>query len=264
MMGTILQSRLLPPPPPIKLSHSSLLFSPSQQHSRSNLKFTSKSSPSTITMASIKVHGVPMSTATMRVLAALYEKELEFELIPVDMRAGAHKQEPFLSLNPFGQIPALQDGDLTLFESRAITEYIADEYSEKGEKLMCPGCNKVKALTKVWLNVEGQQFDPIASKIAFERVFKGMFGMTTDPAAVQDLEGKLVRVLDIYEARLSKSEFLACDCFTLADLHHLPVIHYLMGTDSKALFESRPKVCEWVKKITARPAWAKVVDLQKQ
>ncbi|KAH0933213.1 hypothetical protein HID58_010330 [Brassica napus] len=252
MMRTILQSQLLPPPP-IKLRHSSLLFSPSQ-HSRPNLKFTSKSSPSppTITMASIKVHGVPMSTATMRVLAALYEKELEFELIPVDMRAGAHKQEPFLSLNPFGQIPALQD------------EYIGDEYSEKGEKLMCPGCNKVKALTKVWLNVEGQQFDPIASKIAFERIFKGMFGMTTDPAAVQELEGKLVRVLDIYEARLSKSEFLACDCFTLADLHHLPVIHYLMGTDSKALFESRPKVCEWVKKITARPAWAKVVDLQKQ
>ncbi|KAJ0239964.1 Glutathione S-transferase F8 [Hirschfeldia incana] len=263
MMRTILQGRLLPPPP-IKLRHSSLLFSPS--HSHHNLKFTTKSSPSPsrITMASIKVHGVPMSTATMRVLAALYEKELEFELLPVDMRAGAHKQEPFLSLNPFGQIPALQDGDLTLFESRAITEYIADEYSEKGEKLTCPGCKKVKAITKVWLNVEGQQFDPIASKIAFERIFKGMFGMTMDPAAVQELEGKLVKVLDIYEARLSKSEFLACDCFTLADLHHLPVIHYLMGTDSKTLFESRPKVSEWVKKITARPAWAKVVDLQKQ
>lgn len=88
--------------------------------------------------------------------------------------------------------------------------------------------------------------------------------MTTDPAAVQELEGKLVKVLDIYEARLSKSEFLACDCFTLADLHHLPAIHFLMGTDSKTLFESRPKVCEWVKKITARPAWSKVVALQKQ
>ncbi|VVB03648.1 unnamed protein product [Arabis nemorensis] len=215
-------------------------------------------------MAGIKVHGIPMSTATMRVLAALYEKELDFDLIPVDMRAGAHKQEPFLSLNPFGQIPALEDGDLTLFESRAIAEYIAEEYSEKGEKLFCPGCKKVKAATKVWLQVEGQQFDPIASKLAFERVFKGMFGMTTDPAAVEELEGKLVKVLDIYEARLAKSEFLACDCFTLADLNHLPAIHYLMGTDSKKLFESRPKVSEWVKKITARPAWAKVVELQKK
>ncbi|KFK37514.1 hypothetical protein AALP_AA4G267100 [Arabis alpina] len=215
-------------------------------------------------MAGIKVHGFPMSTATMRVLAALYEKELDFDLIFVDMRAGAHKQESFLSLNPFGQVPALEDGDLTLFESRAIAEYIVEEYSEKGEKLFCPGCKKVKAATKVWLQVEGQQFDPIASKLAFESVFKGMSGMSADPKAVEELEGKLVKVLDIYEARLGKSEFLACDCFTLADLNHLPAIHYLMGTDSKKLFESRTKVSEWVKKITARPAWAKVVELTKQ
>nr|AAK64009.1 At2g47730/F17A22.12 [Arabidopsis thaliana]AAL76154.1 At2g47730/F17A22.12 [Arabidopsis thaliana] len=177
-------------------------------------------------MASIKVHGVPMSTATMRVLATLYEKDLQFELIPVDMRAGAHKQEAHLALNPFGQIPALEDGDLTLFESRAITQYLAEEYSEKGEKLISQDCKKVKATTNVWLQVEGQQFDPNASKLAFERVFKGMFGMTTDPAAVQELEGKLQKVLDVYEARLAKSEFLAGDSFTLADLHHLPAIHY--------------------------------------
>ncbi|CAG7873506.1 hypothetical protein HID58_016740 [Brassica napus] len=212
----------------------------------------------------IKVHGVPISTATMRVLATLYEKGLDFELVPVDMKAGAHKQEPLISLNPFGQIPALLDGDLTLFESRAITDYIADEYNNKGEKLLCQSCKKLKAITKVWLQVEGQQFDPIASKLAFERVFKGMLGMTTDPAAVEDLEAKLVKVLDIYEARLSKSPFLAGDCFTLADLHHLPIIYYLMGTDSKKLFESRPKVSEWIKKITARPSWVKVLNLQKQ
>ncbi|XP_009142506.1 glutathione S-transferase F8, chloroplastic [Brassica rapa] len=212
----------------------------------------------------IKVHGVPISTATMRVLATLYEKGLDFELVPVDMKAGAHKQEPLISLNPFGQIPALLDGDLTLFESRAITEYIADEYNNKGEKLLCQSCKKLKAITKVWLQVEGQQFDPIASKLAFERVFKGMLGMTTDPATVEDLEAKLVKVLDIYEARLSKSPILAGDCFTLADLHHLPIIYYLMGTDSKKLFESRPKVSEWIKKITARPSWVKVLNLQKQ
>uniref|UniRef100_M4CJQ0 glutathione transferase n=2 Tax=Brassica campestris TaxID=3711 RepID=M4CJQ0_BRACM len=200
----------------------------------------------------------------MRVLATLYEKGLDFELVPVDMKAGAHKQEPLISLNPFGQIPALLDGDLTLFESRAITEYIADEYNNKGEKLLCQSCKKLKAITKVWLQVEGQQFDPIASKLAFERVFKGMLGMTTDPATVEDLEAKLVKVLDIYEARLSKSPILAGDCFTLADLHHLPIIYYLMGTDSKKLFESRPKVSEWIKKITARPSWVKVLNLQKQ
>ncbi|CAA0377557.1 unnamed protein product [Arabidopsis thaliana] len=262
-MGAI-QARLplfLSPP---SIKHHTFLHSSS---SNSNFKIRSNkssSSSSSIIMASIKVHGVPMSTATMRVLATLYEKDLQFELIPVDMRAGAHKQEAHLALNPFGQIPALEDGDLTLFESRAITQYLAEEYSEKGEKLISQDCKKVKATTNVWLQVEGQQFDPNASKLAFERVFKGMFGMTTDPAAVQELEGKLQKVLDVYEARLAKSEFLAGDSFTLADLHHLPAIHYLLGTDSKVLFDSRPKVSEWIKKISARPAWAKVIDLQKQ
>ncbi|GMN71632.1 hypothetical protein TIFTF001_054627, partial [Ficus carica] len=66
-------------------------------------------------MATIKVHGLTMSGATRRVLVCLYEKDLDFELVPVNMSTGAHKQEPFLSLNPFGQIPAVEIGDLQLF-----------------------------------------------------------------------------------------------------------------------------------------------------
>ena len=50
-------------------------------------------------MAAIKVHGSLISTATTRVLTTLYEKDLEFEFVAVDMRAGEHKEEHFLSLN---------------------------------------------------------------------------------------------------------------------------------------------------------------------
>ena len=50
-------------------------------------------------MAVLKLHGTPFSTAAMRALAALYEKELDFELVPVDMKAGQHKSEAFLALN---------------------------------------------------------------------------------------------------------------------------------------------------------------------
>jgi DNA-binding cell septation regulator SpoVG len=50
-------------------------------------------------MAAIKVHGSPLSTATIRVLAAIYEKELDHEFVLVDMRVGEHKKEHFLSLN---------------------------------------------------------------------------------------------------------------------------------------------------------------------
>ena len=50
-------------------------------------------------MAAIKVHGNPLSTASMRVLAAVYEKEIDHEFVFIDIRAGEHKKEHFLSLN---------------------------------------------------------------------------------------------------------------------------------------------------------------------
>ena len=50
-------------------------------------------------MATIKVHGNPLSTASMRVLATVYEKEIDHEFVFVDMRAGEHKKEHFMSFN---------------------------------------------------------------------------------------------------------------------------------------------------------------------
>ena len=50
-------------------------------------------------MAIIKLHGSPISTNTQRPLVCLYEKDLDFDFVSVDMSAGSHKQLPFLSLN---------------------------------------------------------------------------------------------------------------------------------------------------------------------
>lgn len=47
----------------------------------------------------LKLHGIPMSSCTARVLLCLYEKGLQFELLPVDLAAGVHKQQPYLPLN---------------------------------------------------------------------------------------------------------------------------------------------------------------------
>lgn len=50
-------------------------------------------------MAAIKVHGAAYSTAAMRVLATLHEKDLDYELLHVDMLSSQHKKEPYVSLN---------------------------------------------------------------------------------------------------------------------------------------------------------------------
>ncbi|GMI85811.1 glutathione S-transferase phi 8, Arabidopsis thaliana glutathione S-transferase phi 8 [Hibiscus trionum] len=214
-------------------------------------------------MAAMKVHGNPLSTSTQRVLACLYEKDVEFQFVNVDMGAGQHKSETFLSLNPFGQVPAFEQGDLKLFESRAITQYISQEYTDKGTQLLLPDSNKTMAVLQLWKEVEAHHFDSPSTKLVFELHYKPIFGMATDTEVVEENEGALAKVLDVYEARLAESKYLACDNFTLVDLHHLPNVHYLMGSSAKKLFDSRPHVSAWVADITARSAWSKVLEMQK-
>lgn len=113
------------------------------------------------------------------------------------------------------------------------------------------------------MEVEAHHFDTAASPLAFELVFKPLFGMVTDPAAVEANEAKLAKVLDVYEARLAQSKYLGGDNFTLADLHHLPNLSYLMESQVKKLFTSRPHVSAWCDDIMARPAWSKVVAMRK-
>ena len=71
-------------------------------------------------MGKLTLLGSAGSTCSRRVLTVLYEKNAQFELKTVNMAEGEHKKEPFISKQPFGQIPVLEDGDFTLYESRAI------------------------------------------------------------------------------------------------------------------------------------------------
>ncbi|KAL3647996.1 hypothetical protein CASFOL_008964 [Castilleja foliolosa] len=206
----------------------------------------------------IKLHGNPLSPAAQRVFLALAEKELEYELVFVDFATGQHKKEPFISINPFGQVPAFEDGDLKLFESRAITKYISYAYAE-GTPLLVHDPKKL-AIIGVWLEVEAHRFDAAGNKLSFEILIKPLMGLTTDEAQVEELEAQLGTVLDIYEKRLAESKYLGGEEYSLVDLHHVPIVNNLMKTKVKALFEKRPHVSAWAESILARPAWQKVLD----
>ncbi|KAJ4835529.1 hypothetical protein Tsubulata_041072 [Turnera subulata] len=216
-------------------------------------------------MATIKVHGVCVSAPVRRVLLCLYEKGLDFELVPVDYRTAENKKEPFLSLNPFGQLPAFEHGDVIMFESRAINYYLAQEYADKGTQLIRTS-GKEMAEMLVWMEVESLHFGSVFRIFSRERVFNPLKGLPTDTAVLEESKAKLSNILDVYEARLGRSKYLGGDTFTLADLHHIPTIASMMkATDWKELLDSdsRPHVRAWIADITARPAWAKVLALKK-
>ncbi|RVX20780.1 Glutathione S-transferase [Vitis vinifera] len=155
-----------------------------------------------------ELYGALDSPSTMRALASLFEHDVEFELIPVDFQAGELKKMP--SLSPFGELPVFQEGDLTLFESRTIMRYISHEYGKRGEEQVYE-IPKLQGIAAAWIDVEDHQFDPPASKLIWELVFKPQKGLPTDEGVVEEEEAKLVKVLDVYEERLSNSVFLGGD-----------------------------------------------------
>eukprot|EP00262_Sarcandra_glabra_P018551 TRINITY_DN66_c0_g2_i2.p1 TRINITY_DN66_c0_g2~~TRINITY_DN66_c0_g2_i2.p1 ORF type:complete len:218 (-),score=10.51 TRINITY_DN66_c0_g2_i2:367-1020(-) len=208
----------------------------------------------------LKLYGIPMSTCAARVMFCLYEKDAEFELVPVNLAGGEHKQPSYLAKNPFGQIPALDDGDLTLFESRAISKYIAYKYKDQGTDLLRKHDIAEAASVTVWMEVESQTFNAPISAIVYQTLFIQHFGGTPNEEIIKTNIEKLGKVLDVYEERLSKCKYLAGDFFSLADLHHIPYLYYLMKTPNAELINSRPHVKKWWEDISSRPAVKKVLE----
>ncbi|EES05217.1 probable glutathione S-transferase GSTF1 [Sorghum bicolor] len=211
-------------------------------------------------MAPVKVFGSARSTNVARVLVCLEEVGAEYELVNIDFRAKEHKGPEHLARNPFGQIPAFQDGDVVLFESRAIAKYILRKYkSAEADDLLRDGDLKEAAMVDVWTEVEAHQYHPALSPVVYEcLIYPATRGVPTNHKAVDESLEKLGKVLDVYEARLSKHAYLAGDFVSVADLSHFPFTFYFMATPHASLFDSYPHVRAWWQRLVERPSMKKL------
>lgn len=144
-------------------------------------------------------------------------------------------------------------------ESRAITEYISKKYKSPGtEDLLRSDCPEESVTVRVWVEVESHHFQPVMSPIIFQHFVVPLQGKAPDQAVIDDHLAKLAGVLDVYEARLAKTKFLAGDFFSLADLHHFPYMYYFMKTPWAAAVTDRPRVKAWWEEMSGRAAFKKV------
>ncbi|KAF6755351.1 glutathione S-transferase [Ephemerocybe angulata] len=203
----------------------------------------------------LKLYGFPMSTCTQRALLALHEKGVPYEMVEVQLHKGETKTPEFLAIQPFGQVPYIDEDGFILYESRAIARYIAEKYASQGTPNLLPTADlKARALFEQAASIETSDFDQYASHIVMEGLFKPMMGGTTDKAKVQDITSTLSKKLDVYEQILSKQRYLSGDNITLADLFHVPygVLLKRAGAD---VLDGRPNVKRWFDDMTSRPSW---------
>ncbi|KAH0718176.1 hypothetical protein KY285_014207 [Solanum tuberosum] len=208
----------------------------------------------------VKVYGSAMAACPQRVMVCLIELGVDYELIHVDLDSLQQKKPDFLLLQPFGQVPVIEDGDFRLFESRAIIRYYAAKYEDKGKKLTGTTLEE-KALVDQWLEVESNNYNDLVYNMVLQLLVFPKMGHNSDLIVVQKCANNLEKVFDIYEQRLSKSKYLAGDFFSLADLSHLPSLRFLMNEGGFAhLVTQRKCLHDWYLDISSRPSWNKVLD----
>jgi glutathione S-transferase len=202
----------------------------------------------------MKLYGHPMSTCTRKVLTTLAEKGQEVEFVTVDLFTGAHKATEFTCIQPFGQVPALDDEGFILYESRAICRYL--DAKLPGTSLT-PASLQDRARMEQWISIETSNFTPHAMKIIYQLFFNKMSGKEPIMAIVEEGRKSMGATLDIMDKHLASSPYFVGDQFTLADIGFLPYIEYLFAAGEGEHFTSRPNVAAWWERCSSRASWKK-------
>ncbi len=187
----------------------------------------------------ITLYRHPLSGHAHRVELMLSLLKLDFRLVDVDLMKGAQKDPEFVSKNPFGQVPVLEDGDVTLWDSNAIIVYLARVY---GNDSWLPENPVEEAKVTPWLAVAAGKvaFGPAAARLV------NVFGAGLDHQNASNIANDLLRIMDNV---LAGNLYLAGNNPTIADVAaYSYVAHAPEGDVSLTPF---PSVEAWLSRIEA-------------
>jgi GSH-dependent disulfide-bond oxidoreductase len=178
-----------------------------------------------------------------KVSIALEELGLPYTVKVVDLRRGAQFEAEYLRISPNNKIPAIVDGDVSVFESGAILIYLA----EKAGKLL-PASGRARAKTLEWMFFQAGGTGPMLGQAhhflnyAPEKI----------PYAIDRYTNEGKRLYGVVDKRLSASKYLAGDEYTIADVMNLPWL--LLSKNQGIEIAEYPHVSRWIEELKARPA----------
>lgn len=200
----------------------------------------------------LKLYHHPLSGHSHRVHLALSLMGLRHELITVDLMKGAHKQPAFLALNPFGQVPVLDDGGTIVTDSNAILVYLASRYD--ADRLWLPRDARQQAAVQVWLSLAA---GPIAFGPAAARLIT-VFGAKYN---AEEVIGRAHQLLTVMDTQLATRRWLAGDAAaeqstdraTIADIAGYSYI--AAAPEGNVDLSAYPHVRAWLARIEALPGF---------
>jgi glutathione S-transferase len=182
----------------------------------------------------------------------LEEMGVPYELVTLDFSKNEHKTADYLKIHPHGQVPALVDDDVTLYESAAICMYLADKFSDKG---MAPAFGSpLRAEYYQWM-----VYSVATLELPVITIFLHTVMLPEDQRSsklVEEARKTFSGIAHVIAQRLEGRPYLLGD-FSAADVM---IGSTLAWGQFMGLLAEQPKLQEYVGRLIQRPGYQKAQD----
>ena len=194
----------------------------------------------------IKLYDFKSSPNCQRVKVVLAEKNLPYEIVPVDLTKKEQKAPEYLKMNPYGKVPVLADDSTVLYESLIINEYLEEKYPNPA---LMPKDPSKKAKARILTDYGMAHFDSPYQKLRMELMKDAK---EQSQPIIEGAKAELKKLLQRFEDELGDQQFLLGD-FSLVDANLIPRFSRLEGfgvLPDPAL----PRLAKYIERMKARPS----------
>lgn len=191
----------------------------------------------------MRLYYVPLSGHSHRAQLFLSLLAQECELSVVNLAGGDHKKPEFLALNPFGQVPVLQDGDTVISDSNAILVYLAKKLNRTD---WLPESPLEAAEVQRWLSVAAGEiaYGPAAARLIT------VFGAGLN---AEEVIARAHRILPLIDAALGRGPWIASTRPTIADI---ALYSYVSAApEGNVDLSGYANIQAWLKRIESMPGF---------
>jgi len=201
-------------------------------------------------MSKLRIYGLARTRA-FRALWIANELGLDYEHVPIEIGAAGARQPEYLAINPNGRLPAIEDGDFVLWESLAITLYLAKKHGR-----LYPATLEGEAKAWQWSLWSVQEVDRGVN-------IWSLHAMRLPPEdRDHERRAEALKVIEapfkVLDGALAARPYLLGEDFTVADLNVAAVISRAIDME----LPTRPHLADWLARCLARPAARKALALR--
>lgn len=195
--------------------------------------------------------GLERSVYTRIARLALEEKGVPYALHEVEIFGPGGVPEEHFKRHPFGRIPVLQHGDLSLYETSAITRYVDEAFP--GPALQPRNPAQRARMNQVIGLLDAYAYRPMVWGVFVQRVRIPLNGGAPNEAEIASSLQSAATCLGALDTLLGAAPFLAGEHLCLADLHAFPMLRYFcLAPEGCAALKSHGALLRWYESMLTR------------